>query len=195
MLRTSLAAALGLALLAAPGQAQAQLELKPAIGLTYTSLSKNPISGRYSAQVGYQLGASLLYGETLYVEGGLFYSRKNLGFTETSTTRQYDTGISGLRIPVMVGLHLIGAPRELFALRVFGGGSAFIVTDVTAPGYTKSDFTSPTYGLFAGAGADLYFLFVDLQYEWSLTNYSHVSTIDVGRSRSFFANAGVKFVF
>ncbi len=195
MLRSALAAALGLALLAMPGLAQAQIELKPAIGLTYTSLSKNPVSGRYSAQVGYQLGATVLYGETLYLEGGLFYARKNLAFTETSTTTQYDTGIAGLRIPVMVGFHLFGAPQEIFALRAFGGGSAFIVTDVSAPGLTKSNFSSPTWGLFAGAGVDIYFLFVDLKYEWSLTDHSSLSTLDVGQSRSFYANAGVKIIF
>jgi hypothetical protein len=195
MLRSAFAAALGLALLATPGLAQAQLELKPAVGLTYTSLSKNPVSGRYSAQVGYQLGATVLFGEALYVEGGLFYARKNLAFTETSTHNRFDTGVSGLRIPVMVGIHILGAPREFLALRVFGGGSAFIVTDVTADGYTKSDFTSPTYGLFAGAGVDVGFLFVDVKYEWSLTDYSSHSTVDVGQSRSLYANAGVKIAF
>ena len=195
MLRTALAAALALALLVMPGLAQAQLELKPALGLTYTSLSKNPVSGTYSAQVGYQFGLTVLYGETLYVEGGLLYARKNLGFTETSSHAKFDTGVSGLRIPAMVGFHILGAPKDFFALRVFGGGAAFIVADVTAPGLTKSNFTSPTWGVFAGAGVDVAFLFVDLAYEWSLTDYSSLSTVDVGKSRSLYANAGVKIVF
>jgi hypothetical protein len=195
MLRHAVAATLGLALLAVPGLAQAQLELKPAIGLTVTSVSKDPANGKVTGQVGYQLGATVLFGESLYVEGGLFYAKKSLAFTETSTNAKFDTGITGLRIPVMVGYHLLGAPKDFFSLRVFGGGAAFMVTSVTAEGFNKSDFKSPTYGVFAGAGVDVLFLFADLKYEWSLSDFSNVSTLDFGQSRSFYANAGAKFVF
>jgi hypothetical protein len=195
MLRTAIAAALGLALLAVPGLAQAQLELKPAIGLTVTSVSKDPVNGKVTGQVGYQLGATVLFGEALYFEGGLFYAKKSLAVTDISTSTKFEPGITGLRIPVMVGYHIIGAPKDFLSLRIFGGGSAFLVTSVNADAGTKADFTSPTYGVFAGAGVDVLFLFADLQYEWSLSKLSKITAADVGQSRSFYANAGVKIVF
>jgi hypothetical protein len=195
MLRSALLAATVLALL--PLQAQAQLELKPAVGMTLTSLSKNPAGATSSAQVGYQVGASVLFGRSLYAEGGLFYARKSTEFTIASgvPAPKISTDITGLRIPVMVGYHLIGGPTEFFALRAFGGAAAFMVTDVTVPGLTKKDFSSPTYGVFAGAGVDVLFLFADLKYEWSLTDTSKLSSVGIGQARSLFVNVGAKFNF
>jgi hypothetical protein len=34
--------------------------------------------------------------------------------------------------------------------------------------------------------------YLDLQYEWSLSNVSKLSTVDVGKSRSFYAVAGIR---
>ncbi len=196
MLRRALLTTLSLALLAAPTLGQALLELKPALGITFTNVSRDPAGGSANGQVGYQLGGSALIGERLYFEGGLFLAKKSVEFTSTATSsRKFETGLTGLRIPVMVGYHLLGHPSEFLSLRVFGGGSLFMVTNVKAPGLTKADFTSPTYGLFAGVGLDLMMFFADLQYEWSLSNYSHLAALDVGQSRSLYLNAGVKFVF
>ncbi len=196
MLRRALLTTLSLALLAAPTLGQALLELKPALGITFTNVSREPVGGSANGQVGYQLGGSALIGERLYLEGGLFLAKKSVEFTSTTTTSlNIQTGLTGLRIPVMVGYHLLGHPSEFLSLRVFGGGSLFMVTNVNAPGLTKADFTSPTYGLFAGVGLDLMMFFADLQYEWSLSDYSDLAALDVGQSRSLYLNAGVKIVF
>lgn len=90
---------------------------------------------------------------------------------------------------------VLGDQKDQFALRVFGGGSAFIVTSVNAPGASKDDFTSPTWGVFAGAGLDIFMFFLDIQYEWSLSDVSSLSTLDIGKSRSFIANAGIRLAF
>jgi hypothetical protein len=170
------------------------LELKPGVGLTYTDVSKDPQSGTATGKAGWQVGGTVLLGERLYFEGGVFYAQKSTDINSSTPSGAIDlTSITGLRIPAMIGFHLIGEPKSEFALRAFGGGSAFVVTAVNATGLTKSDFESPTWGAFVGAGADFLFLFVDLQYEWSLTNVSSVNTIDVGSARSFYMNVGVKF--
>jgi hypothetical protein len=39
-------------------------------------------------------------------------------------------------------------------------------------------------------GVDVLFLFADLKYEWSLTDMG--KTLDVGQSRSFFLDVGVR---
>lgn len=176
-------------------QAYAQAELKPAIGITFSEMSKNPVNGEMTGQVGWQVGGSILAGQKLYVEGGVFYATKNTAFTESSSRLEFTNDINGLRIPVALGFHLIGEQKDQFSLRIFGGGSAFIVTSVSAPGASKDDFTSPTWGVFAGAGLDILIFFVDVQYEWSLSDVSSVNTIDIGKGRAFFANAGLRLAF
>jgi hypothetical protein len=125
----------------------------------------------------------------------VFYATKSTAFTETSAKLEFKNDINGVRIPVILGFHLIGDEKGLFGLRVFGGGSAFIVTSVSAPGASKDDFTSPTWGVFAGAGLNIFMFFLDLQYEWSLSDVSKLSTVDIGKSRSLIANAGIRLAF
>lgn len=174
-----------------PGLAAAQLELKPALGVSFSDVSKDPQSGQAKGKVGWQVGGTALLGERLYLEGGLFYARKSTEITQTSQSVDVN-GITGLRVPVAVGYHLIGSPGAPLALRAFGGGSVFLVTAVDATGLAKSDFESPTYGVFAGVGVDVLFLFADLKYEWSLTDVTKLSTVDVGASRSLYLNVGLK---
>ena len=188
---------LAASLLPTPGHAQEGVgargfELKPAIGLSWTGVSKDPASGDTQAKIGWQIGGTVLLGEKLYFEGGAFYAKKSTDITAVSTSQSIDfKGVSGVRIPAMIG-YRFGGGADPLALRIFGGGSAFIVTSVDVEGLSKSDFESPTYGLFAGAGLDVLFLFADLSFEWSVTDVAKTSTIDVGQSKSVFLNVGVR---
>ena len=186
---------LATSLLPTPGHAQEEgrgFELKPAIGLSWTGVSKNPANGDTQAKLGWQLGGTVLLGEKLYFEGGAFYAKKSTDITAVSASQSIDfKGVSGVRIPAMIG-YRFGGGAEPLALRIFGGGSAFIVTSVDVEGLSKSDFESPTYGLFAGAGLDFLFLFTDLAFEWSVTDVAKTSAIDVGQSKSVFLNVGVR---
>jgi len=96
---------------------------------------------------------------------------------------------------VAVGYHLLGNEESLAALRILGGGSAFFMTGVDAEGANKEDFKSPSWGLFAGAGLDIWILFLDVKYEWSLTDVSSLTQFDVGKYRSFYSNLGVRIKF
>lgn len=181
------------AALLAPAAASAQAALKPAVGISFSDVSKDPATGSANGKVGWQLGGTILLGQKLYFESGAFYVRRSTEITTTDGANTVDfDGISGLRVPAVVGYHLLGQEESPFGLRVFGGASVFIVTSVDATGLGKSDFESPTWAVLAGAGLDFLFLFADLQYEWSLTDLSKVSTVDVGKSRSLTLSAGVK---
>ena len=174
----------------------AQVELKPAIGLTITDVSKDPDTGNAKGQVGFQVGASVLIGDKFYVDPGLFFVRKSTKFVEEgSTVDELELDMQGIRIPVAVGLHLLGSEESTAALRVFGGGSAFFVTGVDAEGADKSDFNSPSWGVFAGAGLDIWILFLDVKYEWSLTDVASITDFDIGKHKGFFTNAGVRIRF
>ena len=173
-------------------QSQAQVELKPAIGLTYSGVSNDPQGGNANWQVGWQLGGTVAYGKKWYGEAGAFYAWRSTEFTSSTPAYNFDLGIDGVRIPVMGGYHVWGHESGMFGLRAFGGGALFIVTSVDAPGLSKSDFESPTFGLFVGLGADISLVFVDVKYEWSLTDVSSINTIDIGKGRSLYINAGVR---
>ncbi len=176
--------------------AYSQVELKPAIGINVSNVSKDPDTGNAKGQVGYQVGASVLIGEKFYVDPGIFFVKKSTQFVEEGTSPQeLKLNMSGIRIPVAVGYHLLGNEESLAALRILGGGSAFFMTSVDAEGANKEDFKSPSWGLFAGAGLDIWILFLDVKYEWSLTDVSSVTDFDIGKYRSFYSNLGVRIKF
>jgi hypothetical protein len=170
---------------------QAQV-FKPAVGVNFTDFSKDAGSGEFKSQVGWQIGGSLAFGKKIYLEPGIFYLKKSTEYqTSGGSSSNTDFDISGIRIPVAVGINLLGSEKSTVGLRAFGGGSAFILTSVKD--LDKDDFESASWGVFAGAGLDFTMFFLDIQYEWSLTNVTKdINTIDVGKTRSLFLNAGIR---
>ena len=172
----------------------AQTTIKPGIGLNFTDFSKDPASSEFKAKVGYQVGSTVAFGKKFYIEPGLFYVGKSTEFTTSSSTtpEKQDFKISGLRVPVAVGLNIIGNEKTTVSLRGFGGLSGFFVTSVSDD-IDKDEINKSNFGVFAGAGVDFWKLYMDLSYEWSLTNVQKdVSAIDIGNSRSLFITAGIR---
>lgn len=171
---------------------KAQIAIKPGVGVNFTDFSKDPSTGKYKAQVGYQFGGTIAFGKKAYIEPGLFWVKKSTEYvTEDTNEEDVKFDISGIRIPVSVGVNLIGNEKSLIGLRVFGGGSAFILTKIKD--LDRDDFKTASWGVFAGAGLDITIVFVEVSHEWSLTNIQKdVSQIDIGKSRSVFINAGIR---
>jgi hypothetical protein len=169
-----------------------KIVIKPTLGVNFTDFSKDPVGGEFTAQPGWQIGGSVAFGNKFFVEPGVFYIQKSSKFTTNTTpTSETDFNISGVRIPVTIGYNLIGNVKGAFNIRVLGGGAANIITSVNQG--EKSDYSSPTWGVFAGAGVDFLMLFIDLKYEWSLTNISSsVTNADIGESRSIYINVGAR---
>lgn len=174
------------------GNGYSQAEIKPAIGINFTGYSQDPENASASAKLGWQLGGTVSFGDKLYGEGGIFWTYKSNEISENDTNFTFSTSQSGIRIPAMIGYHLLGNETGLVGLRAFGGASVYIVTKVDALDLTKEDFNTASWGVFLGAGVDISMFFVDLKYEWSLTNVSSVTSFDVGKSRSLFINAGIR---
>ena len=173
----------------------AQTNIKPGVGLNLTDFSNDPAGGEFKAKVGWQIGGSVAFGKKFYFEPGLYYVGKSTEFQASgSGTPTVDTkaDINGIRIPLAVGLNLIGNEKTLVSLRGFGGLSGFFLTGVGGD-LDKDDFEKTNFGVFAGAGLDIWKLYLDLSYEWSLTNLQKdVSAIDIGKSRSLFITAGIR---
>lgn len=174
--------------------ASAQVTIKPTVGLNFTDWSKDVVSGEFKAKAGYQIGASVAFGKKIYIEPGLFFVGKSTEFISSDTEEQQDfkQDLQGFRVPVAVGFNLLGSQSTLVGLRGFGGLSAFVLTG-TKGEINKDDLKNASFGAFAGAGVDIWKLFLDLSYEWSLTNIQKdIENIDVGKTRTVFINAGIR---
>ena len=167
--------------------------IKPAFGFNYTDIVANS-NGTADGRTGWQIGASIAFGEKIYVEPGIFYQAKTANFSSSSNLTQPNlkADFKGIRIPFALGYNLIGNSESKASLRLFGGPSGFFLTDV-GDDIDKDDFNSPAWGVFAGAGVDFWMLFVDVSYEWSVTDVqTSFTNIDFGKTNGLFANIGVR---
>lgn len=172
--------------------ASAQVTLKPTAGFNLSDFSQDPSTGQYQSQVGWQLGGSIAFGKKFYIEPGIFYTGKSTKYVSSGgSTGDIAYDINGFRIPVAIGFNLLGNEKSVLSIRGFGGASAFIVGSTT--NINKDALNNATFGAFAGAGIDVWKIFTDVSYEWSLSNIQKdVSAINVGKSRSLFVSVGLR---
>lgn len=170
----------------------AQTTIKPGVGLNFTNISGEGADAK--GQTGWQIGGSIAFGEKFYFEPGVFYQTSSFEYTTTNGGPVFDLTYSGLRIPVAVGLDVLGNSESFAGLRVFGGGSSYIVTGTNSDFVDKDEIESPQWGVFAGAGLDIALFYVDLSYQWSLNNIQKdIDQIDLGKTKGIFITAGLRF--
>ncbi len=172
-----------------------QLTIKPAFGINVSRLSTDEGNWSNEARAGYQFGGTVLFGNKLYVEPGIFWTTMSSNMVhKDNTDYNFDHKIGMIRVPVFVGYHLVGnASESLFNLRVFGGPSASFVTSVEeSVGLTKDDFSSVLWGVDAGIGINVWWLFLDIGYEWGLNDvYSH-NDLGSAKSSALWTNLGIR---
>jgi hypothetical protein len=179
------------ALLFGTMMAQAQIVIKPAVGINFTDLSKDE-NGEFKAKAGWQIGGSVMFSmKKLYLEPGVFYVQKSTQFNSSSSTvSDVKFDVDGIRVPVSIGYNF-GDEKSTVNFRIFGGGSAFILTNTK--NIDKDALKNAMWGVHAGAGLDISLFFLDASYEWSLTNLSDdLDNVDVGKNRSIFVQAGIR---
>lgn len=181
------------ALMAFVGIANGQTIRKVGGGVNFTSITGT--GDDVSGNLGWQAGGSVQFGEKFYLEPGVFYMVENAEATviNNGVSTFSDSQFKGFRVPVAVGLNVLGNTESSLGLRVFGGGSAFFLTGVS-DNLNKSDFNSTNWGVFAGVGADISIIFIDLTYEWSVTNLQkNITDIDFGKTNGVFLTVGIRF--
>lgn len=184
-----------IAVLGFTAASQAQLTVKPVTGISITNFSKTPQGSTSKAKIGYQVGATASYGDRYYVESGILYSVRNTEFssTDAAVKMNKDALIKGIRVPLTLGAYVIGDSKSFLGVRAFGGGSGYYITS-TGKDVDKSSLNRMNWGLQAGVGVEVWKAFVEASYDWSLTNISKdVKTIDLGKHRTIFIQAGLKF--
>lgn len=176
--------------------AEAQMTLRPYVGLNSSSLTKDIIqdSASFANNVGFQLGADLQIGDKFYVQPGvqLEFLRNTIEPLRDQTT---DFKRSYLRIPVMVGYNFSGA-ESVFGFRVFTGPNfGFNMSSKTEFGNVDETVKNTIFGWNAGLGIDLIsILFVDMGYQFGLSEVLE-SVSDSPRNNLFYANAGLRVRF
>ena len=178
-----------------------QLDLKPAIGMTVASFDSNPVfevqddSIVTNGKAGYQFGASLAIGRKLFAEPGIFYTKLTQDMDPTNIEKSdFTYSASFVRIPVNFGFQFIGSNTSFAGLRIFLGPSLLIPVGVKENNYPieKEDVASPQFDIFAGAGLNIWFLFLDVSYGWGLTPQFKDDPIEA-KMKAFYANLGFRF--
>lgn len=171
---------------------QAQTQIKPGIGINSTNVTGKGADAK--GQIGWQIGGSVAFGEKFYFEPGAFYQTNSFKFTTAGGGSFTDATYSGVRVPLNVGLELLGNSDSIFGLRVFGGGSGYFVTGTSSDLLDKDDIQSPQWGVHAGVGLDIAILYLDWSYQWSVTNVqTDIDQIDLGKTKGLFLTAGIRF--
>lgn len=184
--------AIGFFLTAATG-IYAQVTLRPQIGINSSSISTDLDSLTYNSNVGFQIGADLVFGNKFYVQPGLLFEYLSNPI-DPKTGEEQEFQRSYMRIPVMLGYNFAGAKKS-FGFRVFTGPNASINLTSTADDQNVEEYVkSAIWGWNAGLGLDISILFVDLGYQFGLSEV--FEDFDSGaRNNLFYANAGVRIRF
>ncbi|WP_288369587.1 outer membrane beta-barrel protein [uncultured Algoriphagus sp.] len=170
----------------------AQTQIKPGIGVNTTNITGSGLDA--SGQIGWQIGGSVAFGEKFYFEPGVFYQTNSFEVNQVGNLPVTDATYSGIRIPVAVGLDVLGNADSFAGLRVFGGASGLIVTGTNSDFLDKDMVESPQWGVFGGLGLDIAIFYLDFTYQWSLSNIqTDVDQIDLGKTRGIFWTAGLRF--
>lgn len=167
--------------------------LKPGVGLNFANVT-NAEDVSANGNSGWQIGASMAFGNKFYFEPGIFFQSKSADFDSDAINNFEDVEaqFSGFRIPVAVGLNVLGNDDSTISLRVFGGGSGYFITD-TSDDIKNIDVNKAQWGVFAGAGLDFWILFLDVSYEWSVTDIQQdINQINLGKTNGLFATAGLR---
>ena len=177
--------------------ANAQVELKALAGMNFATL--HGTDADVSAKAGYQFGGGVLIGEKFYVEPGIQFVRntRSILVSEGSSVGEIDFSQNLVKIPVYAGYHLLGAEDNPFALRVFAGPAVSIPGSIKKgeDHISKDDVNNAIWAVDGGVGLDIFFLFIEANYEYSFNDYFADSFTDNGKHGAFIINAGIHIDF
>jgi hypothetical protein len=179
-----------------------QFSFGPKIGYNTSKLSTDLDSISESLKHNFQIGAFARFGKKLYLQPEIFYATSGGTLKREGTTLKEEVKINNLSIPVLVGFKIINA--KVINLRVMAGPVAnFILgTKVTADELVTdplqdSDFKKASWGMDLGAGVDVFFLTLDVRYEWGLNNIYNVPDGEADqtlKSNLFIVSLGFKLL-
>lgn len=179
-----------------------QFSIGPKIGYSTSKLSTDYDDVKESAKSNFQIGAFVRFGKKLYLQPEMYYATGGGTLKITGTDAKEEIKLKSLCIPVLIGYKLIDA--KVFNLRVMAGPTAnFILdknvesSDLIQDPLQDSDFKNVAWGMDVGAGVDVFFLSLDLRYEFGLNNiYNPPDGSDIRsiKSNVFIVSLGFKLM-
>ena len=138
----------------------AQFQVNPQAGVNFQQLT-SPLAGvEYKANIGWQLGADLRFGDKLYFQPGAFFGRSATAVkTYSSDTLLYEDDLvrTMLKLKGMVGYRIVDTYQ--FDIRFAMGPTYDVLLSVDDKddkiGYNKGDFRSGSLNLDAAVGFDM----------------------------------------
>jgi hypothetical protein len=138
----------------------AQFQVNPQAGVNFQQLTSPEPGVEYKANLGWQLGADLRFGDRLYFQPGGFFGRSATAVKVfNNDTIQYEDDLvrTNLKLKAMVGYRLIDTYQ--FDLRFAMGPTYDVLLSVDDRndeiGYNKGDFNSGSLNLDAALGFDM----------------------------------------
>jgi hypothetical protein len=165
----------------------AQFTLGPKVGYTASKLSTDLEDIEEDARHNFQIGAFARFGKKFYVQPEIVYGNRGGVLIDEDVDGKQTIKFKNLDIPVLVGFKLLNL--KVFNLRILGGPSASFVLDkttevddiITDPVPIDS-FKNVIWGVDLGIGADVFFLTLDIRYEWGLNDLYDAATGDTDYS-------------
>lgn len=159
---------------------------------------------QWKGRSGYQFGADVLIGSRWFLKPGVELLVRNLDYSIAGTApdgslvlpdRKYQYTSRSLRVPVMLGLHLMDPQNEpSINAYVMGGPSAMMNLNADLNNDALHVETNGTQWYVGfGGGLELGFLFVEAGYDVAMSNVFKGSRFDTNPKVNFVhANAGVR---
>jgi hypothetical protein len=176
----------------------AQFSIGPKIGYSASKLSTDFDTIKESAKNNFQIGAFMRFGKKLYLQPELVYATSGGTLKLEGTDVKEEIKLNNLYVPVLVGYKLINA--KVLNLRVLAGPVANFILNKTvdfnqeypAP-VQEADLKNVAWGMDVGAGVDVFFLTLDLRYEFGLNNIYDGNGSQSIKSNVFIVSLGFKF--
>ena len=176
-----------------------QFSIGPKIGYSTSKLSTDFDTIKESAKNNFQIGAFVRFGKKLYFQPEISYATSGGTLQLEGTTVKEEITLKNLYVPFLVGYKLINA--KVINLRIMAGPVAnFILNkdvnfDESYPNpVQESDLKNVAWGMDVGAGVDVFFLTLDLRYEFGLNNIYSGADSQTVKSNVFIVSLGFKLL-
>jgi hypothetical protein len=186
--------------------AHSQVEIRPFLGMNFSNVSDSPDGTSTQAKIGSQIGASLMIGNRFHLNPGIAYFSRSTEYSSSGNVN-VDQTVEGVTIPLLVGYRFVDPTTEPFLnFRIQAGPSLMFLTKTEySDGEINDavDWNDSQWGAQVGAGLDVSIFFLDVTYEFGLTNTNDGLKEKDGifdnftefKQNTFIVSAGVRLSF
>jgi len=178
--------------------AQAQLTIRPQVGVNSSSLSSDDDLIDFNAGTGFQVGVDFQIGNKVYFQPGiqLEFLKNRVEFANGTAIEESDYDRTGIRIPLMIGFRAVEDPDSDLNLRLFTGPNALLQLSQDSDedifdDLDDDDLKDLVFGWNVGAGVDFSILFFDIGYQFGISEIFDDAD-SAPRNNLFYGNLGLR---